>query len=121
MKKDANILIEGELTERVNGSADYTFSSGRSTTVTGDDETTISGQFKVGASSGEMRMSGSMAVIPPSIKLGSTGASRPVVLATPQVIAFFLAHTHTVVGSTTLQPTTPVTLPQLAARKVYGE
>ena len=121
VKKDANILIEGELTERVNGSADYTFSSGRSTTVTGDDETTISGQFKVGASSGEMRMSGSMAVISPSIKLGSTGASRPVVLATPQVIAFFLAHTHTVVGSTTLQPTTPVTLPQLAARKVYGE
>lgn len=121
VKSDANILIDGDLTERVNGSAEYTFGSGRTTNVTGSDEKTISGEFKVGASSMELSGSGSVKIISPSIKLGSAGANRPVVLATPQVIAFFLAHTHPVVGSSTLQPTTPVTLAQLAARKVYGE
>ena len=119
VKKDANILIEGELTEQVNGSAEYTYGSGRTTNVTGNDETTVSGQLKMGAASAEMRMNGSFKVISPTVQLGSASAGTPVVLATPQVIAFFLSHTHTVVGSSTLGPTPPVTSP--GARKVFGE
>lgn len=120
-EKDVNVTINGELSQTVDGDADYVYGSNKTVNVSGNSEETISGSHKLEAASSEERISGSKTITCPSIKLGSSGASTPVVLATPQVIKFFLAHKHTVVGSSTLGPTTPVALNSLAARKVSGE
>lgn len=121
VKGDVNHLIEGSLTKQVDGDANYTFGSNKATEVGGNCETSVSGNHKLEAAASEMKFDGSMKVVCPSIHMGSSSAYTPVVLATPQVIAFFLSHTHSVVGSATLGPTPPVPSSALAATKLFGE
>lgn len=121
VEKDTTITINGDLSLTVNGDADATYGSNLTENVSGNHEETISGSHKLEAASSEERINGSKTVTCPMIKMGSSGASTPVVLATPMVIQFFLSHTHPVVGGATLQPTIPVPVSSLAARKLYGE
>lgn len=120
-EKDVTETINGKLTQTVDGDASLTYRSNLTENVSGNHEETISGSHKLEASSSEERIDSSKVVSCPMIKLGGSGANTPVVLATPMVIQFFLAHTHAVIGATTDRPLVPVTSQMLAARKVYGE
>lgn len=121
VSENVSVTIEGDLDQTVNGDATYEYGSNRTSNVSGDSSDTISGSHRLEAASSEERIDGTKTITCPSIKLGSSGASKAVVLATPAVIQFFLAHTHAVIGSVTDRPTVPVSEAMLSARKVCGE
>lgn len=116
-EKDVDFLVKGELTYAVEGSASYTYQGGVTVDVSGGDhETTISGSHKLTANNSEERMSGSKVITSPSIKLGSSGAFKPVVLL-PELITYLAAHVHPPSGG---PPTTPPPV-SMGAKKVKGE
>lgn len=121
VKKDVTITIEGELSQTVNGDADYVYGSNRTINVAGNSEEIVSGSHTFEAASSEERVDGTKSISCPSIKLGSSGAPYKVLLGTPAALAFFAGHKHTVIGSETSIPVSPVFPNQVSARKVFGE
>lgn len=116
-KKDVDLTIEGELSQVVKGSASYNYQGGLDVRVSGGDHTTnVSGSHRLTANSSEERLSGTKTITAPSIQLGSSGATEPLVKFTP-LLQFLTKHVHPPTGG----PPTSVPPINMATRKVTGE
>ena len=118
---NVDLTIQGEFTAQIDGTASVSYGSDLEETIGGGRKVSVSGTHELEASSSKESLDSSKEISASSIKLGGPGATTPLVLATPDVIAFMASHTHTTPAGPSGPPTPPLTPPQMQATKVYGE
>lgn len=98
--------IGGDLSLTVTGSATQTFSGGLTQEVTGDIAVTASGNHTLDAVESKESLSAGKVIDAPSIKLGSQGAAKHLLLA-EAMLPWILTHTHSHPMAPTGPPVTP--------------
>lgn len=120
VKTKATIDIQDELALTVGGDGNLTFSSNLNETISGNQETKVSGTHTLEAASSLERLSGDKTIDAPSIKMGSS-AMYPVMILSPAMMAFIVGHTHPVTGPATGPPVATAGPDMMAARKTMAE
>lgn len=117
---DKTVSIEGELSETVSGSVTQEYSSNHSQTVGGNQTISVSGTHELEASSSTERLSGGKTFDAQSIKAGA-GATFPVVIMSPAMMAYIMFHTHPTPAGPSQPPNGPPPTDAITSRKLKAE
>jgi|PlaIllAssembly_1097288.scaffolds.fasta_scaffold00046_3 hypothetical protein len=117
--KDYDLTVSGELSWSITGSASMRFSSSLEQTVGGDMSLDVSGSLDISAGNSTERCT-SKVIDSSDIRLGGSGATANVALATAAFQQWVLNHKHPIEGATTGIPTPPAGVDWIAT-KVKGQ
>ena len=125
---DVAIEIAGDYVAQVDGDGEVSISGGLDATVGSDLSMSVSSSYtlevgsdlNIQATKTTQDISGSMVVDCPSISMGGSSGVKPLIKATPQMLAF-LYHTHPVTGSSTGPPTSSPSPTSVATQRLRGK